>query len=59
MSFARVYCVTVWFGFVRSALLLAVVACIVLSFEAMPGLCCWPMLLSPCNTRPGTHGQRL
>ena len=32
----------VWFGFVsyRSALILAVVSCIVLSFEAMPGLRC-------------------
>ena len=41
MSFARVNRVRVWSGFVRSALLLAVVACIVLSFEAMPGLCCF------------------
>ena len=44
MSFARVYRgVGVWFGFGRSAQLLAVVTCIVLSFEAMPGpmgLCC-------------------
>ena len=31
MPFARVYRVGVWFGFVRSALLLAVVTCIVLS----------------------------
>ena len=41
MSFARVYCVGVWFGFVRSALLLAVVTYIVLSFEAMLGVCCF------------------
>ena len=41
VCFARVYRVGVWFGFVRSALLLAVVACIVLSFEAMPCLCCF------------------
>ena len=41
VSFARLCRVGVWFGFVRSALLLAVVACIVLSFEAMPGLCCF------------------
>ena len=38
MSFARVCRVGVWFGFVLSALLLAVVACIVMSFGAMPGL---------------------
>ena len=31
----------VWFGFVRSALLLADGTCVVLSFEAMPGLCCF------------------
>ena len=37
---ARVCRVGVWFRFVRSALLLAAVTCIVLSFEAMPGLCC-------------------
>ena len=40
MSFARVCRLGVWFGFVRSALLLAVGTCTVLSFEAMPGLCC-------------------
>ena len=34
-------CVGVWFGFVRFAMLLAVDTCIVLSFEAMPGLCCF------------------
>ena len=34
-------CVEVWFGFVRFAMLLAVDTCIVLSFEAMPGLCCF------------------
>ena len=33
--------VGIWFGFVRPALLLAVVTCTVLSFEAMPGLCCF------------------
>ena len=41
LSFARVCRIGVWFGFVRSALLLAVGTCIVLSFEAMPGLCCF------------------
>ena len=30
-----------WFGFNRAALLLAVVTCIALSFEAIPGLCCF------------------
>ena len=50
MSFARVYRVGVWFGFARSALLLAVAACIVLSFEAMPGLCCFlRVTLCPCG----------
>ena len=39
LSFARVCRVGVCFGFVRSALLLAVGTCVVLSFEAMPGLC--------------------
>ena len=38
MSFAWVCHVGVWFGFVRSALLLAVGTCIVLSSEAMPDL---------------------
>ena len=36
-----VYRVGVWFGFVMSALHLAVVTCTVLSFEAMPDLCCF------------------
>ena len=36
-----VYRIGVWFDFVRSALLLAVVACILLSFEVMPCLCCF------------------
>ena len=41
LSSARVCRIGEWFGFVRSALLLAVVGtCVVLSFEAMPGLCC-------------------
>ena len=38
---ARVCCAGVWFGFVWSALLLAVGTCIVLLFEAIPGLCCF------------------
>ena len=33
--------VGVWFGFVGSALLLEVGTCVVLSFEAMPDLCCF------------------
>ena len=41
LSFARVCRVGVWFGFVRSALLLAFGTCVVLSFEAMSGLCCF------------------
>ena len=41
VSFVGVYRVAVWFRFVRSALLLAVVTCIVLTFEVMPGLCCF------------------
>ena len=41
ISFARVYRVGVWFRFVRSALLLAVVTYVVLLFEVMPGLCCF------------------
>ena len=41
MSVARVYCGGVWFRFVRSALLLAVVTCVVLLFGAMPGLFCF------------------
>ena len=42
--------VGVWFRFVRSALLLAVGTCIVLSFEAMLGLCCF-LRVTPRNTR--------
>ena len=40
---SNMFHVRVWFGFVRSALLLAVGTCStrVLSFEAMPGLCCF------------------
>ena len=45
--------VGVWFGFVRSAQLLAVGTYIALSFEAMPGLCCFlrvtPWLLGTCT----------
>ena len=41
LSFARVCRVGVWFDFGETALLLAVGTCIVLSFEAMPGLCCF------------------
>ena len=41
VSFARVCRVGVWFGLIRSALLLVVVTCGVLLFEAMPGLCCF------------------
>ena len=44
LSFERVRRVGVWFGLVRSALLLAVGTCVVLSVGAMPGL------LSPCDT---------
>ena len=33
--------VGVWFGFVRSALLLSVVTCIVLSLGPLSGLCCF------------------
>ena len=40
-SSARVYRVGVGFGLVRSELLLADGTCIVLLFEAMPGLCCF------------------
>ena len=44
-----VFCVGVWFGFVGSALLLAVGTH--MSFQAMPCLCCnRGQLLSPCNT---------
>ena len=48
VSFARVRRIGVWFGFVRSALLHAVAACIVLSFGAMPGLCCFLRLNTLC-----------
>ena len=41
LSFCAGVSLGVWFGFVRSALLLAVGTCVVLSFEAMPGLCCF------------------
>ena len=34
-------CIALEIGFVRSALLVAVCTCVVLSFEAMPGLCCF------------------
>ena len=44
LSFARVCRAGVWFGFVGSALLLAVGACIVVRGDA------WPLLLSPCHT---------
>ena len=44
LSFARGCRVGVWFGFVRSAPLFAVGTCIVLSFEVMPGLCCFPLV---------------
>ena len=40
-AFVRVYRVGVRFGFFRFALLLADGICMVLSFEAMPGLCCF------------------
>ena len=54
VSFARVCRVGVWFGFVRSALLLAVGACsIVVRGDA------WPLLLSPCNTHTHTHPRQL
>ena len=49
--FARVCRVGVWFSFVRSALLLAVGTCIVLSFEAMPGLCCFLCVTPSENTQ--------
>ena len=39
LSFARVCRIGVWFGFVGSALLLAVGTCVALSCEAMRGLC--------------------
>ena len=48
MSFVRVCRVGVWFGFVGSALPLAVVTCIVYSFEAMPGLCCF-LCVTQCS----------
>ena len=41
LSLAQVCRIGVWFGFVGSALLLAVGTCVILSFEAMPGLCCF------------------
>lgn len=41
MSFASVYRGRLSFRFARSALFLAVVACVVLSFGARPGLCCF------------------
>ena len=51
MSFAMLCCVGVWFGFIRSALPLAVstctwhrMHCIVVRGDA------WPMLFSACNT---------
>ena len=47
MSFAWVCRFGVWFGIVGSALLLAVGTCVVLSFEAMPGLCCFLRVTSP------------
>ena len=47
LSFARVCRIGAWFGFVRSALLLAVGTCCVLSFEAMPGLCCFLRVTHP------------
>ena len=50
MCLARVYRVGFWFGFIRSALLLAVVACNVLSIEAMPCLYCFL-----CATQPRMH----
>ena len=48
---SRVCRVGFWFGFVGSALLLAVGTCVVLLFEAMPGLCCfliWPVSWLGC-----------
>ena len=41
LTFVRVCRVGVWFGFVRSALFLAVGTCAVLSFEALPSLSCF------------------
>ena len=52
----RVCRVGVWFGFIRSALLLAVGTCIVLSFEAMLGLCCF-LRVTPRNTRAITPSK--
>ena len=53
LSFARVCRVGVWFGFVGSALLLAVGTCVVLSFEAMPGLCCFLRVTQDGCTKQG------
>ena len=66
LSFARVCRVGAWFGFVGSALLLAVGTCVGLSFEAMPGLCCFlrvtyvnvNLMNWPCPNRPLTTPHR-
>ena len=56
--FARVYRVRAWFGFVRSALLLAVVKCIVLSCQAMPCLCCFLRVTSKPMHLPSDKQQQ-
>ena len=49
----------VWFGLVRSALLLAVVTCIVLSFGAMLGLYCFLCVTQQQALLPCEHTAQL
>ena len=56
VSFARVYRVGVWFGFVRVALLLAIILCWVdrcFCFLGVAGL----ILASPCNVNTSYIGN--
>ena len=50
--------VGVRFGFVRSALLHAVGACDVLSFEAVPGLCCFLCVTPTLKKHPACKAQK-
>ena len=59
MSFSRVCRVGVWFSFVGSALLLAVGTCVVLSFEAMPGLCYFLRVIHVLHVRGLSYSEWL
>ena len=50
--------VGVWFGFVGSALLLAVGTCVILSFEAMPGFFCFLRVTPGLHVCCRAHGYR-